>query len=185
MKTRSLAWIALVATLSAAEVSYTYDPAGRLTAADYGGGKRIEYRYSPGGALVSRVIADTTDSDNDQMADAWEMVHFETTARTGGGDFDGDGTTDADEFTAGTDPVSGTSRFRVIQVLKVEGSPTSLTWTSIPGKRYLIQYRNDLVNPPWVDIGSARQAIDNTMTGEDPGPFVGGRRFYRIVVLDD
>ena len=40
------------AALHAGTVSYTYDPAGRLVAADYGGGKSTSYAYDNSGNLL-------------------------------------------------------------------------------------------------------------------------------------
>ena len=50
------------ATAAAGTVTYTYDTAGRLTGADYGGGQRIDYTYDAAGNLVRREVAggDTT-----------------------------------------------------------------------------------------------------------------------------
>ena len=36
----------------ASTIAYTYDPAGRLVAADYGGGKSTSYAYDPAGNLL-------------------------------------------------------------------------------------------------------------------------------------
>jgi hypothetical protein len=47
------------------------------------------------------------DTDGDGMKDAWEMEHFGTLARDGSGDYDGDGRTDLQEFTDGTEPTVG------------------------------------------------------------------------------
>ncbi|MBI5606504.1 MAG: hypothetical protein HY879_24490 [Deltaproteobacteria bacterium] len=49
----------------AGTISYTYDNAGRLTRADYGGGKSIDYTYDNNGNLLNRTVtagpgADTT-----------------------------------------------------------------------------------------------------------------------------
>jgi hypothetical protein len=48
--------------------------------------------------------ASAADTDQDGMTDAWEMEHFGTLSRNGGGDFDGDGLTDIQESFRGTDP---------------------------------------------------------------------------------
>ena len=43
---------ALALAASAGVVSYTYDPAGRLVSADYGGGKSTSYAYDNAGNLI-------------------------------------------------------------------------------------------------------------------------------------
>jgi YD repeat-containing protein len=40
------------AAVDAGTISYTYDPAGRLVAADYGGGKTTSYAYDSSGNLL-------------------------------------------------------------------------------------------------------------------------------------
>ena len=57
---------------------------------------------------VLTVIADP-DTDDDNLADEWEMTHFETLARDGTGDFDNDLATDAEEYAAGSNPDSDAS----------------------------------------------------------------------------
>lgn len=57
---------------------------------------------------VLTVIANP-DTDNDGLADEWEMTHFETLARDGTGDFDNDLATDAEEYAAGSNPDSDAS----------------------------------------------------------------------------
>ena len=54
-------------------------------------------------------IVDTSialDADADGMSDNWEIIYFGTKTRTGTGDFDGDGLTDLQEYTAGTNPTA-------------------------------------------------------------------------------
>jgi hypothetical protein len=47
----------------------------------------------------------TEDLDDDDLPDAWEREHFNsTTAQTGSGDPDSDGLQNKDEFVQGTDP---------------------------------------------------------------------------------
>jgi len=48
-----------------------------------------------------------TDSDGDSLGDEWELAFFGSLDETGGGDFDGDGTPNDQEYLAGTDPAEG------------------------------------------------------------------------------
>ena len=48
------------------------------------------------------------DSDEDGMADNWEIKYFDTLGRDGFGDFDRDGISDVDEYLNGTDPLKET-----------------------------------------------------------------------------
>ncbi|WP_428623320.1 putative Ig domain-containing protein [Sedimenticola sp.] len=53
------------------------------------------------------VVNPLWDTDGDGMADAWELAHFGNLDRDGTGDFDGDGTSDLQEYLDGSDPASG------------------------------------------------------------------------------
>lgn len=45
-----------MATVAASTPSFTYDDAGRLLTADYGGGRRITYSYDNNGNLLGRIV---------------------------------------------------------------------------------------------------------------------------------
>jgi len=51
---------AAVSSVRAGTVQYTYDAAGRLTAADYGGGRTILYTYDANGNLLERKVTGQT-----------------------------------------------------------------------------------------------------------------------------
>ena len=44
----------------AGTITYTFDNAGRLIKADYGGGKTIQYTYDNAGKILQKVITGTT-----------------------------------------------------------------------------------------------------------------------------
>lgn len=44
------------------------------------------------------------DGDNDGLLDAWEIQYFGDLTQTGGGDYDGDGVTNLEEFQLGRNP---------------------------------------------------------------------------------
>ena len=64
----------------------------------------------PGAGTVVYLDLDTLqeddDSDDDDMADSWEITHFGDLSRDGTGDLNEDGTTDLDEYLLGNDPAA-------------------------------------------------------------------------------
>ena len=55
---------------------------------------------------VQAAPVNTSDTDNDGLADAWEMQYFGNLNRDGSGDFDQDGLIDQLEFSLGVDPTN-------------------------------------------------------------------------------
>jgi hypothetical protein len=59
-------------------------------------------------------------------------------------------------------------------------SSLTLTWTAIPGKPCKIQFRDDLTQGEWQDIGESVEAASNTMSKSIPIDSA-KQRFYRVV----
>jgi uncharacterized repeat protein (TIGR03803 family) len=58
----------------------------------------------------------------------------------------------------------------------------ALTWSAVPGEMYQIQFRTNLNQPDWLDLGNAVTATNSTATLLDSvGPDL--QRFYRAVLL--
>ncbi len=78
-------------------------------------------------------------------------------------DNDGDGQSNYAEYLAGTDPTSATSAFRILDANMQPDGQLTVTWSSIGGKRYRLQYASS-AGGPFTDI--ARDAATET----DPAP---------------
>jgi hypothetical protein len=125
------------------------------------------------------------DSDGDGMTDEYEDANglnkFDPDDRLL--DRDGDGQTNLDEFTAGTSANNPNSRLQVTgsSFNRVTGG-FSLTWSSVPGKSYRIQFSPDLVTP-FADLTPANIAAaagaTTTASGTLPGP-VPDSAFLRV-----
>lgn len=75
--------------------------------------------------MISAPASLWLDSDGYGLPDTWKTTHFPTTPQYSGGDPDGDGVSNLDEFFDGTDPNSNTSfRPRLIAYSDAGGSVT-------------------------------------------------------------
>jgi YD repeat-containing protein len=175
---------ALTAFCARAEtIQYTYDTAGRVVLADYGGANQITYSYDANGNLLRKGSATSGDADNDGMDDGWELQHFGSAARNGAADFDGDGMSDLAEFLAGTSPVDRTSLLKVTRVLTQTGVSATIEWAAVAGKTYRVQYKDALDLSQWNNLsgdipanGTAASKLDNTVAGRV-------QRYYRVIVI--
>ena len=128
------------------------------------------------------------DTDHDGMPDDWELAHglnpnnpTDATA-----DADADGQSNLAEFIAGTHPGQATSRLAILALAK---SPTAvgLTWSSVAGKSYTIQWSPDLTT--WTTVESSPgvplevPAASGASTATTvPVPPDNAARFFRVGV---
>jgi hypothetical protein len=73
-------------------------------------------------------------------------------------------------------------RLRIRTARAVAANSVELTWTSIPGKTYQIQYRTNVQVTGWTIVGSAITA--NAWTTSATATAAGGRLFFRVVQLN-
>ncbi len=123
---------------------------------------------------------------------SWRQTYFGTTSNTGNAtdtaDPDGDGMTNAQEYTAGTDPKSAASAFKVSQ-LQPSGNDTVVSFATVAGKTYRVEFSNTLVAGSWSPVLTNNVPADNIAgTGgavqiTDTNGALQLHRFYRVVVL--
>lgn len=87
-----------------------------------------------------------------------------------------------DTFTLFKNPPSATpaSSFRITSAA-VENSVVRLTWNSEPGKSYIIQRTEDLVNPNWQPVSNRLPAAGAITSWSGPTPPGDGSAYYRVV----
>jgi hypothetical protein len=110
-------------------------------------------------------------------------VYFSNLSYNGAEDSDGDGRSNAEEYRAGTSPVSGESVLRVFTLRRAEAAGLQVLWAAVPGKIYGIQRRDSLVDAAWQDVGSVR-ALTSTADWTDADPSEPGQRYYRVFVVE-
>ena len=126
------------------------------------------------------------DSDNDGLPNSWETANGlnPDDGADAALDLDGDGNSNTNEYVAGTDPRDPASALKIVSfVLTAQGA--AITFTSVPGKLYRLDGRNDLdASSSWTTLldnitstGSTTTVLDGT-AGSFP------RRFNRIAARD-
>ena len=128
-----------------------------------------------------------TDSDGDGIPDAWLNFRFgHNTGQAGdksraGDDADGDGLTNLQEYRAGTDPRSATSALRISALDNISAG-FRVSFPSVTGKTYRLDYRDDLVTGNWATLVDQVFGSGGTLQISDPSAIGLAKRFYRIVI---
>ncbi len=127
------------------------------------------------------------DSDNDGIADDWEMAYFDTLDHDGSEDSDGDMISDLGEYQAGTVPINSASVLSVTQIRVVNTNQRQLSWRSITGRRYRVQMKPAVDAPDWLDRSGIVIATGETSSFSDvpeSGTELPAVRYYRVIVGD-
>ena len=66
----------------------------------------------------------------------------------------------------------------VWQSIAAQGTVMKLTWSTLPGASYQLQYRSDLDTASWTNLGAAVIATSNSITATDT--IADPQRFYRV-----
>lgn len=122
---------------------------------------RINYATDLGfgdlGITATVVAPPTTDDDSDGMLDAWEIRCFgaiDHPEAEPGLDSDGDGRSNADEHTAGTDPLDPTSCFTVEITTQPGSDLRDLVYSPYdPAVTYAVERATSLLGP-WTEIAT-------------------------------
>ena len=121
------------------------------------------------------------DTDADGLEDGWETIYFGGLNTTAEIDSDNDGLSNRNEFRAGTDPNSGSSKFSVESDIQAESF--TLSSPAAPGHGYQLQYRTSLTAGQWQNLGEPTVAFSNTITFEAPLK-PQSNAFFRIQALE-
>lgn len=118
-------------------------------------------------SLAIDTIAPGADTDSDSIPDAWELSYADAlTVFSADSDRDRDGQNDLQEYLADTDPFDRSDQLQVVSsTLSADKARLTLTWTSKPTRRYLIETRSQLgASSSWVESGLGLQLSSGIQT---------------------
>jgi hypothetical protein len=127
-----------------------------------------------------------TDTDLDGVLDAWEMAVFGNLATAdASSDYDGDGAGDFVEFRAGTSPQDPRDVLR-LRLLSdpPRGGPVTVGWTAVPGRRYRLEWSEDLVT--WNRVAGNHDATGSQLEVTIlPAALGGPKQFLVRLAVED
>jgi hypothetical protein len=135
---------------------------------------------APGIASVNAALTVLADADGDHVPDVFESANGFNPAdpADGAADTDGDTMTNAEEYTAGTDPRDAQSYLKIDQISAAGGA--NVTFLARSNKTYTIQFRDDLSGSIWQRLTNVTSRTTNQVhTVVDPTAMPD--RFYRLV----
>jgi hypothetical protein len=132
-------------------------------------------------AISSAGISSTTPGASDTGAPNPASATTAAIALAASGDQDGDGRSNLDEQTAGTNPLDATSLFKILSINRSAPS-VSVLFTSVIGKSYQLESSTSLQSLSWSPAGSPLVASGIESTLADPTGGSDTKRFYRIRV---
>jgi subtilisin family serine protease len=106
------------------------------------------------------------DSDLNGLPDWWEQMHFgQLTGTDPNADPDHDGASNVAEWLADTDPMNASSAFRILSAQRT-GDDVRVTWTTVGGHTYRVQFATDGIGPfadldPSITVGGTGESTTN------------------------
>ena len=120
------------------------------------------------------------DSDGDGMPDAWELQYGLNPLNPADAtqDLDGDGSTNLEEYLAGTNPTQAGSVLRITSIEYLGGNSVRLTFLAVSNRTYTLEYKDGLTAPAWLNLSNFSASATNRVLIIDTT--VTTNRFFRL-----
>lgn len=188
----------LISAFSPSIGSLNYTPAHAFAGRDTIIFNVSDGTFTSSNASLQITVVRPSDLDHDGIPDYWELAHSLTYNDPSDAplDPDHDNRTNFQEYIANTDPQSSNSVFRIVSAIRDPTGHNLITWSSVGGTRYRIQFVDG--NPQSTGFHDLSRSVElemdphpigstQTMTFVDDFSLTGlpaaGSRYYRIRVV--
>lgn len=120
----------------------------------------------------------TQDADGDGMADAWELAQFGSTTNQPGDDYDGDGSSNLNEYLAQTPGGSASGGIDIDRLVKLTGKDI-VTWNQSAYATYDLDTSTNVFGP-WQFLGTRVGGATSATIQWTNDPAVNPVQFYRL-----
>ena len=133
---------------------------------------------------ASAVTTIYLDTIGDGIPDWWRQQCFGSGTTTNGSscascDPDDDGFSNLQEYLAGTDPTNAASAL-VITAITPNGADFIVSFTTVSGKTYELDWIDDLVTGTWTAVATNIAGTGGIVQITDPSAAAQPQRFYRV-----
>jgi hypothetical protein len=182
----------LLSNFNPATGAFTYSPARGYRGFDVFAFSASDALATSGLAGMYLNVVSPPDTNGNGLPDDWEAAYGLSDPA---GDADGDGFSNLHEYLAGTNPTNAASLLRLTSFARQTNGHCSLTWSSVGGTRYRIQYANggvawaftDIVRPLGSEMDTNTYGSSSTQTFTDDftltAPPTNGARYYRVKIV--
>lgn len=125
---------------------------------------------------------DNSDHDADGLSRSWEKSYG---TNADDPDSDSDGMLDGHETRAGTGAMDPTSLLVMVQLSSAGGDNLRVTWDSVPGKKYQLQFVEALTNgATFANIGGVVTAAEDETSGIVTNGLLNPAATYRVQLVE-